>query len=224
MYMHGSCSVHHHMTFIRYTPLMSFPKPMEDATVWPLLLDFSFRTSSSLEVLSAPCFFFFFLWRGGSFLGKANMGKMTNSMAKAQRRKPLHLRTWRYGIKIIRLLFDLYRTTKINWRLSMLFLVKCAQKVVKLILCYSFKGWNGINKLKWRYPALYLVKCAQNVVKIEFMSFFLRLELNIWTEMGISSFISSKMCSESSQNYIYAMLSKNGMKYMNWNGDLQCYM
>ncbi len=48
------------------------------------------------------------------------------------------------------------------------------------------------------------------------------LELNIWNEMVMSSFISIKMCSESSTNYIYAMLSKNGMKYMNWNGDLQC--
>lgn len=73
---------------------MSFPKPMEEETFWPLLLDFSFITSSSLDTSPGePIFFFFlFLWRGGSFLGKANMGKMTSSMAMAHNRKPLHLR------------------------------------------------------------------------------------------------------------------------------------
>lgn len=76
-------------------PLKSFPKPMEEVTVWLLLLDFSFMTSSSLVASSSfPSFFFFFFffWRGGSFLGKANMGKMTSSMATAHSKKPLHLR------------------------------------------------------------------------------------------------------------------------------------
>lgn len=74
-------------------PLISFPKPMEEVTVWPLLPDFSFMMSSSLETSSVAIFFFFFflLRRGGSFLGKVNMGKMTRSMAMAQSRKPLHL-------------------------------------------------------------------------------------------------------------------------------------
>lgn len=74
-------------------PLMSFPKPMEEVTGWLLLLLFSFRTSSSLDMSSRLSFFllFFFLCRGGSFLGKVNMGKMTSSMAKAHSRKPLHL-------------------------------------------------------------------------------------------------------------------------------------
>lgn len=75
-------------------PLMSFPKPMEEVTAWlfPLLL-FSFRTSSSADMSSRFTFFllFFFLCRGGSFLGKVNMGKMTSSMATAHSRKPLHL-------------------------------------------------------------------------------------------------------------------------------------
>lgn len=72
---------------------MSLPKPMEEVTGWLLLLLFSFRTSSSLDRSSRLSFFllFFFLCRGGSFLGKVNMGKMTSSMAKAQSRKPLHL-------------------------------------------------------------------------------------------------------------------------------------
>lgn len=72
---------------------MSFPKPMEEDTFWILLLDFSFITSSSLEMSpDEPIFFaFFLLWRGGSFLGKANMGKMTRSMAMEHKRKPLHL-------------------------------------------------------------------------------------------------------------------------------------
>lgn len=76
---------------------MSFPKPMEEVTGWLLLLLFSFRTSSSLDRSSRLSFFllFFFLCRGGSFLGKANMGKMTSSMAKAHSRKPLHLETGR---------------------------------------------------------------------------------------------------------------------------------
>ncbi len=76
------------------SPLMSFPKPMEEETFWPLLLDFSFITSSSLDTSPGELIFFFFLflWRGGSFLGKANMGKMTRSMAKAHKRKPIHLR------------------------------------------------------------------------------------------------------------------------------------
>lgn len=66
---------------------------MEEVTGWLLLLLFSFRTSSSLDMSSRLSFFllFFFLCRGGSFLGKVNMGKMTSSMAKAQSRKPLHL-------------------------------------------------------------------------------------------------------------------------------------
>lgn len=73
---------------------MSFPKPMEEETFWPLLPDFSFITSSSLDTSPGePIFFLFlFLWRGGSFLGNANMGKMTRSMAAAHKRKPLHLR------------------------------------------------------------------------------------------------------------------------------------
>lgn len=73
---------------------MSFPKPMEEDMLWPLPPDFSFITSSSSPERSAgeaPIFFFFFLWRGGSFLGKANMGKMTRSMATAHSKKPLHL-------------------------------------------------------------------------------------------------------------------------------------
>lgn len=69
---------------------MSFPKPMEEETFCPLLLDFII--SSSLDTSEEPIFFFFHvLWRGGSFLGKANIGKMTRSMAMAHRRKPLHL-------------------------------------------------------------------------------------------------------------------------------------
>lgn len=84
---------------IAFSPLRSFPKPMEEETFWPLLLDFSFITSSSPDTSSGePIFFFFlFLWRGGSFLGKANIGKMTRSMAMAHKRKPLHLKgrnTW----------------------------------------------------------------------------------------------------------------------------------
>lgn len=80
---------------------MSFPKPMDEDTVWllPLLL-FSLRTSSSLDMLSRLSFFllfFFFLCLGGSFLGKANMGKMTSSMATAHSRKPLHLDADRRG-------------------------------------------------------------------------------------------------------------------------------
>lgn len=73
---------------------MSFPKPMEEDMFWPLLLDFSFIISSSLDTSPGkPIFFvFLFLWRGGSFLGKANMGKMTRSMAMAHKRKPLHLK------------------------------------------------------------------------------------------------------------------------------------
>lgn len=77
-------------------PFMSLPKPMDDVTVWLLLLLFSLRTSSSLDKSSMLSFFllffFFFLCRGGSFLGKVNMGKMTSSMATAHSRKPLHLR------------------------------------------------------------------------------------------------------------------------------------
>lgn len=78
---------------------MSLPKPMEEETVWLLLLLFSFRTSSSLDMSSRLSFFllFFFLCRGGSFLGKANMGKMTSSMASAHSRKPLHLQEDRRG-------------------------------------------------------------------------------------------------------------------------------
>lgn len=117
MYMQASCCMHYHMTFITHAPLMSFPKPMEEATVWPLLLDFSFRTSSSsLDALSAPCFFFFFLWRGGSFLGNVNMGKMTNSMAKAQRRKPLHLWVQCYALMIITLSFDFLQKIGVSFR------------------------------------------------------------------------------------------------------------
>lgn len=73
---------------------MSFPKPMEEETFWPLPLDFSFITSSSLDTSPGePIFFvFLFLRRGGSFLGKANMGKMTRSMATEHKRKPLHLK------------------------------------------------------------------------------------------------------------------------------------
>lgn len=82
---------------------MSFPKPMEEETFWLFVLDFSFITSSSLDTSPGELifFFFFFLWRGGSFLGKANMGKMTRSMAMAHRRKPLHLkgRTNRWVVK-----------------------------------------------------------------------------------------------------------------------------
>lgn len=72
---------------------MSFPKPIEEDTFWLLLPDFSFITSSSLDSSPGePIFFIFlFLWRGGSFLGNANMGKMTNSIAIAHKRKPLHL-------------------------------------------------------------------------------------------------------------------------------------
>lgn len=78
---------------LRFSPLMSFPKPMEEETFSSLPLDFSFITSSSLDTSPGePIFFFFlFLWRGGSFLGKANMGKMTRSMATEHKRKPLHL-------------------------------------------------------------------------------------------------------------------------------------
>lgn len=75
-------------------PLMSLPKPMDEVTVWfLLLLLFSLRTSSSLDRSSRLSFFllFFFLCRGGSFLGNVNMGKMTSSMATAHRRNPLHL-------------------------------------------------------------------------------------------------------------------------------------
>lgn len=72
---------------------MSFPKPMEEETFWLLPPDFSFITSSSLDASLGELIFFnfLFLWRGGSFLGKANMGKMTRSMAMAHKRKPLHL-------------------------------------------------------------------------------------------------------------------------------------
>lgn len=72
---------------------MSLPKPMEEETFCPLLLDFSFIISSSLETSPGELIFFFFLflWRGGSFLGKANMGKMTRSMAMEHKRNPLHL-------------------------------------------------------------------------------------------------------------------------------------
>lgn len=79
---------------LSYIPLMSFPKPMEDVTALLLLL-FSLRTSSSLDISSKVNFFllFFFLCRGGSFLGKVNMGKMTSNMATAHSRKPLHLHT-----------------------------------------------------------------------------------------------------------------------------------
>lgn len=86
------------LTFFLPLPLMSLPKPMDEDTAWlfPLLL-FSFKTSSSLDRLSRLNFFllfFFFLCRGGSFLGKANMGKMTRSIATAHSRKPLHLEEW----------------------------------------------------------------------------------------------------------------------------------
>lgn len=66
---------------------------MEEETGWLFLLLFSFSTSSSLDMSSRLSFFllFFFLCRGGSFLGKPNMGKMTSSMARAHSRKPLHL-------------------------------------------------------------------------------------------------------------------------------------
>lgn len=77
-----------------WLPLMSLPKPMDEVTAWLLLLLlFSLRTSSSLDRSSRLNFFlfFFFLCRGGSFLGKVNMGKMTSSMATAHRRNPLHL-------------------------------------------------------------------------------------------------------------------------------------
>lgn len=79
---------------ISSSPLISFPNPIEDDTFLSLLLDFSFITSSSLDTSTSELIFFFFLffWRGGSFLGKANIGKMTRSMAMEQRRKPLHLR------------------------------------------------------------------------------------------------------------------------------------
>lgn len=75
------------------SPFMSFPKPMEEDTFWLLPLDFSFIMSSSLEMPPGePIFFaFLLLGRGGSFLGKANMGKMTRSMAMEHKRKPLHL-------------------------------------------------------------------------------------------------------------------------------------
>lgn len=73
---------------------MSFPKPMEEDTFWLLPPDFSFIMSSSLDTSPGePIFFaFLLLWRGGSFLGKANMGKMTRSMAMEHKRKPLHLK------------------------------------------------------------------------------------------------------------------------------------
>lgn len=68
---------------------------MEEETPWflLLLLLFSLRTSSSLESSKFIFFFLFFflLCRGGNFLGKANMGKITRSMATAHKRNPLHL-------------------------------------------------------------------------------------------------------------------------------------
>lgn len=84
-------------------PLMSLPKPMEEVTVWVLLLLFSFSTSSSLDRSSRVIFFlrFFFLCRGGSFLGKVNMGNMTSSMATAQSRNPLHLNTKHFSLIVL---------------------------------------------------------------------------------------------------------------------------
>lgn len=81
---------------------MSFPKPMEEDTFWLLPPDFSFITSSSLDTSPGEPIFFVFLllWRGGSFLGKANMGKMTRSMAMEHRRKPLHLEGTRGGRRL----------------------------------------------------------------------------------------------------------------------------
>lgn len=77
-------------------PFISFPKPMEEETAWL----FSFIISSSLG--RSPTHFFFlllFLWRGGSFFGKANMGNITSSMATAQKRNPLHLRQNYWGVE-----------------------------------------------------------------------------------------------------------------------------
>lgn len=89
-------------------------------------------------------------------------------------------------------------------------------------IAFLTKAGIKINELKWRFPVLFLVKCAQSG-KMEFMPFYQRPEWNKLIEMWISSVIFSKMCSESGKNLIYVILFKAGIKYMNWNGDLQLY-
>lgn len=99
---------------------------MEEETFWLLLLDFSFITSSSLDTSPGePIFFFFlfFLWRGGSFLGKANMGKMTRSIAMAHKRKPLHLKgkeKWKFYKDIWENTWSYHRTAGMRKRASYL--------------------------------------------------------------------------------------------------------